>query len=450
MNLDKPNEIQIKKSITLKDIFTVVWSNKILLIITTLIGLVLSVVAGVVLNSTSSKVSTIVEFQWSGINSGEYPNGVRFDYTNIFESYIFADAISELDIQDVSTGDLRSSIKVSPIIPSNVYQMIEAELLKGNQITYYPNVFSISIGYSNLGLSIKESQELLSLLIDKYRTDFENKYIQRSIIIDYTNVDIENYDYKEAYKIFLSQLELINNAVDKSSILGGEFVSTKLGIGFSDISVRADLIESIALSSLSARINNYLLSKDNTLMVTRYRYEVEMIELDLAKYLQIETGLEDLIANYTGSTSVIIIPGLDMTDIETNSYINTLYDNLVDIKTKISNAENDIAYNNIRIDRISGNDPTFIVTPEQVVTETAIVISLIESTNQTISEIVEDLDVILKEYNQYIVRATINPIMVPQYIAHYDIITFALVGMVAGGSIGLAYIFINYQKKEND
>jgi hypothetical protein len=450
MNAQNTNEIQSLKPITLKDIILIIWNRKILLIITSLVGLILAIIGGIIFNATNSKISTIVEFQWSGINSGEYPDGMRFDYTNLFESYIFANAIAELDMQDVTSNDVRANITVNPIIPSNVYDLIEAELLRGNQITYFPNVFSISVNYSKLNLNKEEGAQLLNLLIDYYRQDFEKKYIERAVVVDFTNVDLANYDYDEAHKILESQIVLIENAIDYVMPLAGNFVSTQLGIGFNDITVRTELIVNIDLQSISARINNYLLTKDIDLLVTKYRYDIEKLELDLAKYLAIEVGLQNMVDNYQGSTSVIIIPGLDMDDIETNSYINTLYANLVEVKENIANAEQDIEYFNIKIDRLLGVDPLFIVTPEQVEAETAIVEASILSTNLVIGDIVEDLQIVLEEYNRYLTQSLINPVMTPQYVARVDLIIFALVGLVFGGSIGLAYVFINYKRKQND
>ncbi|MDO9629237.1 MAG: hypothetical protein Q7I99_04990 [Acholeplasmataceae bacterium] len=450
MNNPATNEVQSSKPITLKDIIMIVWNRKFLLMIACFIGLVVTVIGGIIFNSTNSKISTIVEFQWSGITAGEYPDGKRFDYTNIFESYIFAEAIAELSIENATTNEMRSNIKVAPIIPGNVYDLIEAELLRGNQITYFPNVFSISVNHSKLGLSKTEGAQLLSLLIDKYRVDFEKKYIERAVVVDFTKVSLENYDYSEAHQILESQVILIENAVDRVLPLGSSFVSTQLGIGFNDIIVRTQLISNIELRSISARINNYLLTKDVTLTVTRYRYDIERLELDLAKYHAIETGLDTLITNYIGSTAIIIIPGLDMDDIKVEPYLSTLYAKLVDVKSKIANAEQDVAYYEIRIDRLLGNDPLFIITPEQVVTETAIVEDSIQSTNLILSKVVEDMQILLEEYNQYVIQSQIRPVMAPQYVARINLMIFAIVGIALGGSIGLAYVFINYQKKQND
>jgi hypothetical protein len=450
MNAQKDSNQMITKPITLKDIILTIWARKYLLSIFCGIGLVLAIVGGFFYNTTQSKVSTIIELQWSGINSGEYPDGKRFDYTNLFESYIYTEAIQTFNITDVTSSDLRASVTVSPIIPSNIYQLIEAELLRGNQMTYYPNVFSLSISHSSVGLSKVKAEQVISFMIDKLREDFEKKYIQKAVVIDYTGIDLSAYDYYEAHQILENQIKLIENVIEHVRPTGANFVSTQLGIGFNDVLVRAQLISNIEIRSISARVNNYLLTKDVQLMITRYRYDVERLELELNKLQAIELGLENLIATYSGSTAVIIIPGLDFDDIEVGSYINNLYANLVEVKADIANTDQDIQYFNIRIDRLLGNDPSFIITPEQVEEETAKVELSIARTSTLMNNLVGDLEIILQEYNQFVVQSAITPLMTPRYIPAVNYVIFALVGLVFGGGVGLAYIFINYQKKQEN
>lgn len=448
MNSVENQAVRNNNPITLKDIILIVWARKWFLVLTAIIGLILTTGLGMVYNYFTSEVATIVEFQWNGISKGEYPDQTRFDYTNLFESYILADSIAELSLEGISSSDLKSGITVTPIVPSSVYDLIEAELLKGNQLSYFPNVFRISIKPTALGMKELQAEQLLSYLIDEYRVDFEKKYIQRSVVIDYTDVSLTAVDYIEAHEILASQITLIENSVGYVLEDSTTFVSTQLGIGFSEILVRTDLVTNINLDSISARINNYLLTKDKTLLITRYSYAIEQLELALTKYIKIETGLQTLIDNYVGSTTTIIIPGLENTVIDTESYLKTLYSTLVSTKSDIAETEEEISYYQVRIDRLEGNDPAFIVTPEQVVIETAKVeASLIVST-EIISDIVSDLEIMFAEYNTFVTRSTINPLMTPQYIPNVQVMMLAAGGLVFGFSVGLAIVFILFQKKE--
>ena len=263
------------EGISLKEIFNILWINKWLLIIITGVGLVIGFAAGVIVNSTASKVSTYVELQWNGITTGELPDGQRFDYNNLFESYVYNESLDSLGITEISSTELRSAVTVTPVIPSNTLAIMASELAKGNQLTYYATEFKITLDNGALGLSVNEGKALVGLLMDNYRVDFEQKYIQRAIIIDYTKVDLMEFDYIDSYEILSTQVALVNNAINQVLPAGENFVSTQLGIGFNDVLVRSNLVSSIELSTMSARINNYILSKDKDLLITKYLYQVE-------------------------------------------------------------------------------------------------------------------------------------------------------------------------------
>lgn len=449
MDAKQDNNFKSGNKITLKDIFLIVWKRKLLLIACTFLGLILAIVGGIVFNARSSTVQTILNLQWEGVFSGEYPDGQRFDYTKMFESHVFAQTIEDSQLDGVLTNELRDAVTIEPIVPSNVYELIEQELLKGNQITYFPNVFKLAIKYADINISKEKGQDVLMVLIDTFRADFERRYIQKSIIIDYTVVDLTTLDYDEAHDILRSQIQLIESVITQTKPQSNTFVSTQLGIGFDDILIQTDLIKSIDLLSVSARINNYLLTKDPSLQITKLRYNIELLELDLESFQKIETGLELMIDAYKGSTTVILIPGLDQSEFEITPHLNTLYQSLESIKVDIANTEKDITYNNLRLERLLGNDPAFIVTPEDKAEQSAIVETYLENTQDQLSDVVDNMKVLLTEYNQYVTRSLINPIMVPQYVPKVNIIIFGLVGIVFGLSIGLGIIFVTYDSKKH-
>jgi hypothetical protein len=439
-----------EQGISLKDLFLIVWKRRILLIIITAAGLFLTLVAGLVINAQTSKVSTIVEFQWDGILSGIYPDGQRFEYTNLFESTVLNQSLDDASLDTISSNDLRAVLKITPIIPNDVLQIIQESLEQGVQISYFATEFKITIDNGVLGVSVETGQELLVYLIENFRNDFEQKYIQRAVVIDYTNDSLQDYDYIDSYDILLSQVQLINNAAN--SVLPGAntFISTELGIGFNDILVRTNLVGSIELSTMSSRINNYLLSKDKDLLITRYTYQIELDQLELDKENSVQDGLEDLIANYVGGTSTIIIPGLDIGDqLDTDPYLNTLYANLVATQRNIATYTNDIIYNQTRITRLEGNDPLFIVTPEKEAEEIVKVEVSITRSSEILSVVVEDLDILLTEYNRLVTASLVKRLVAPQYEAETSILIFAAVGIVLGGGIGLVTVFILHARDES-
>jgi hypothetical protein len=301
-----------------------------------------------------------------------------------------------------------------------------------------------------LGITQEKGLNIVTLLVDTFRERFEAKYVNRTVLLDYSNEDLTSFDYIESHEILASQTQLIRNAVYNVLPEGNDFVSSQLGISFNDILVRLNLLESIELNNMESRINNYLLSKDPDLLITIYEYRVESLEYDLAEKEDIETELQLLITNYTGGTSTIIIPGMASEDqVMVEPYLNSLYENLVNTQADIASYEQDIAFYSLRIDRLNGDDPSFSVTPTKQAEEIVKVEESITSSVDVISNIVEDANTLLTEYNLFVSRGLVKSVVPPQYTGGTNLFLFGLVGIVLGGIIGVGVAFVADYKVKN-
>ncbi|MGD9679456.1 MAG: hypothetical protein AB7V16_14035, partial [Vulcanibacillus sp.] len=323
--------------------------------------------------------------------------------------------------------------------------------LQNISFSYFPTSFKFSLDYKNLGISEEKGINIITLLIDTFRENFERKYVDRNVLLDYSNEDLSTFDYIESHEVLLAQTELIRNAVYNVMPEASDFVSTQLGVSFNDILVRLNLLETIELNNMESRINNYLLSKDSDLLITIYEYRVEILEFDLAEKEDIETKLQLLITNYTGGTSTIIIPGMSSEDqVMVEPYLNSLYENLVNTQADIAKYTQDIAFYNLRIDRLNGDDPNFSVTPTKQAEEILKVEESITSSVEVISNIVEDTNTLLTEYNLFVSRGLVKSVVPPQYTGGANLILFGLVGLVLGGIIGVGAAFvIDFRVKNN-
>lgn len=451
-NKELTSETQIdsyEEGISLKEIFTIIWRWKWIVIIITFVGFFLGGLAGYFTNKNQTSVTTIVEFQWDGVTKGEYPNGERFDYGSAFNATVYGQVIEDLSLE-FSISELQKSLSITPIVPNNIIEVSEKALLQNIDFSYYPTSFRLSVNISKLGLNETQASSLLSALISEFRDDFERKYINRTIIFDFTQEDLSDYDYIESYEILKSQTSIIRNAASNLLPQASDFVSSELGIGFNDIIVRIDLLNSISLNNMESRINNYLLSKDSDLLITIYEYRVETLEYDLAEQQTIEVQLQTLVTNYEGGTSTIIIPGMDSNnEIATEPYLNTLYAKLVDTQGKIASYEQDIAFYELRIDRLNGDDPLFSITPQKQAEETQKVEDLITLSSNSISQIVEDTEILISEYNRFITKGLIRTIVPPQSESGASILLYGAIGLVLGGMIGLASAFLFDYRKNN-
>jgi hypothetical protein len=431
-----------QEGLSLKWLFTVIWYYRILFVIVFSIVLATIFGIGLLYNGQNSKVVTYVELQWDGITEGLYPDGQRFDYSNMLGSDLYANAYDNADIEPISSTELKKSISIIPIVPASVTEYIESQLLRGEQVSYFATEFKIILNNGDLNLNLTDAQALLNSLINEFKLDFERKYISKSIIIDYMKTDLSQYDYNEAYDILSSQIELIYDITDQVLAESNNFTSAQLGFGFNNIKVRADLIRNIDLENIIASVNNYLLTKNVELLITKYKYTLEIKNLDLNKELEYLSEIETLITDYTGSSSTIIIPGVDVDIIELDPYLNNLYQEAVTTQRAIAVYNRDIAYYEIQISRLEGNDPEFIITPEKQNEEIENVEAAIISSTQQLSSVVNDLSILLEEYNLYRSRSLVKVLNTPQYEPELNLLFIAILGVLVGGLASLTTTFV--------
>ena len=426
-----------EREISLKELFQVVWNGKFLIIIAAAIAFVIAFSGALIYNNQNSQVSTIITLQWSGITDGEYPDGIRFDYNTAIEPYVISLALEEQGITDISTNQIRQAVDFVPIIPSSALQVIQKALERGEQISYYPTDYKVVLNNGALGLSVEEGRDLLNSLIEQYRIDFEKKYISQSVILDFTDIDFKEYDYMDIYAILDTQIVLIENIMNNRVEVDSGFVSTSLGIGFSDILVRTRLVRQLELDQISSRVSTYLLTKDPEYLITNYTYQIDVKQLELDKAVINEADAQEMVDNYDGSVTTILIPGMDPTQaLEVDSYYDVLLGNLVAFNKQISELTNDIAYYQLQIDRLEGNDPNFLISQAKHDEEIARVENTINNANSSLEDIMNDANILLVEYNAYTTSNVIKPLMTPTYEPNISKLLVSAVGLVIGAGIG--------------
>lgn len=434
-----------EREISIKELVKVIWNGKFMIIILAASFLFIGAVGAFVMDKTSSQVSTILTVQWSGVTDGEYPDGTRFDYNTAIEPYVITLAMEEQGITGLDTNDVREAIELLPIVPSNIRSLIQTALEEGEQISYYPTDFKIVLDNGKIDLSVDEGRDFINELIEQYRIDFERKYIQQSVILDFTDVDFTEYDYVDIHRILETQITLIDNAMNNRVVLDPGFVSTSLGIGFADILVRTSLVSQLELAQISSRTTTYLLTKDVDYLITNYTYRIDLKQLELDKANTNVIDAKALVAPgaYLGSTQSIVIPGVD-SPIEIDTYYDTLISNLVSLQKEVSELENDIIYLGEQITKLEAIDPLDTVAVAKRAAEVAKVESSISSADIALDSIITDSNILLVEYNAYTTSNIIKPLMAPGYESSVSVLMYAGIGLIIGAGIGAVVVLFKH------
>lgn len=434
-----------EREISIKELINVVWNGKILIGVLTGVLAVLGLAAGLYMNSNSSTIATVVNFQWDGVTNGEYPDGTRFDYNDMLESYTIDAAAVTAGVTEVSTDELRNGIKITPLIPGATRIIIEEALYQGEQISYFATNYRITFDNGDLDLSVNEGKAFLNNLLEEFRIDFEKKYIQTNIVLDYTGDNLEEYDYLDAYEVLDAQIRLINSAMEYGLDQDPGFFSTSAQMTFSDVLVRTSLLMSIQLKQIESRTNTYLLSKDSDYLITKYSYDNVVLQLDLDKNHAKEVAAKDLVDNSTGDQTTILIPGVDGSEsITFDSYHEMLLSNLIVIQNKIADLEQDIAYNELLIAKLEANATLNPTDQAKYDAEVEKVEDAITFTSDELGEIIQDSNTLLTEYNAYSISNIIKPLMTPQYESNVNVLLYTAIGLILGGGIGVVVVLFKH------
>lgn len=443
-----------EREISLKELFNVVWKGKIIIVAAAIIFFMIALVGAMIYEGKTSKVATVISLQWEGITRGEYPNGTRFDHSNTIQPYTITLAIEESGLDDLLVSDVRKNINIEPIVANNIAELIEVALREGEELTFFPTEFKITMNNGALGLSVAESRKLLTEIIKQYRLDFERKFISQHVIMDFTDTDFSVLDFVEIHTILETQATIIEQIMNDRVQVDSGFVSSSLGIGFGDILVRTSLIRQIELAQISSRTTTFLLTRDKEFRITNYLYQIELKELELAKAEDNVVDAQLMIDNFSGSVNTIIIPGMDPAQIlEIETYYNVLLGSLVELNLQVSELTNDIAHLQLRIDRLEGNDPNFVVTPQRMASEILRVEEAIDSADMKLDDIIEDANTLLREFNEFTTSHTIRPLMVPTHEPDISKVMVSAIGLVLGAGIGTVFVLFRHDwtpKKEQE
>lgn len=430
-----------KRYLSIKEVINVVWSGKIFTLICALIVGIVALVGGLVYENSVTTVSTVVAFEWNGLTDGEYPDGSRFDYRDMFESYVIASASDGID---VTTESLRENMTITPIMENDVLAIVQNALENGETISYYASEYTIQIDVGKSGMTVDEGRTFLSSLITEYRVDFEKKYVQGASILDFTDTNFDDLDYIEIQDVFEAQLDVIKAEINTKLLEAGNFEATNNS--FNDILVREELIRSTQYSSLSSKIASNLLTKNADELLSKLLFQKEDKGYDLAVATAKSDSIDKLITNYNASTSTIIIPGYNEDeDIIVDTYYSELIEKQILADLEVANLSQDIAEIETLINRYKGLDLDFVVTANESADATDRVETMIPALEEQLKLLVADTNDVLVDYNTYLISGQITPLFAPQQDRSVSLVLFAAVGIVIGAVAGVSITLFKHE-----
>ena len=405
-----PIETEQEDGLSFTELFMMFWRRRVLITVMTIIGALAGVLVSVIVNATSIKVSTIVEYQWNGINKGEYPNGTRFDVSNAFGPNVYNGVIEQLNF-DVTANEARNALSITPVVPNNIITLIQAAVEKGETFSYFPTTFKYTLDASAISISESEGKQFLDELINEFTLEFQETYVNQTIVRNFAFDNFASYD-------LLDQVNVINNQITSMTKLLEDLVkvqprlatfrSNTSGFTVSDILSQTSLVKTLQLNAAESLIVSNQLAKEPDDVIDRLIFNNRIMGVELSKEQQFLAELNNLVENYSGSTSTLIIPGYEGI-INTTSALESIYEEIIETQRNIAELAQDIAYNeSLILEFENATRNNLLITRAQnelnVVVENLTL--LINNTNNLLSEF---NDVLSRDVTRVLATSTAEP-----------------------------------------
>jgi hypothetical protein len=438
-----PIETEQEDGLSFTELFMMFWRKRVLITVMAVVGALAGALTSAFINAQSVNVSSIVEYQWDGINKGEYPNGSRFDVINAFSPSVYNISLELLDL-DLTVNETRNELTVTPVVPRSVLDSIQAAVERGETFSYFPTVYRYTLNISNLSLSDEQGKLLLDDLINEFTSEFQRTYVTQTVVKSLSFDDFDAFD-------LLDQVLVIKNQIDSMTVLiedliafkpsAAIFRSSTLNLSLNDILSQLALTRSLQLNSAEALIVANQLSTDSGLTVDRLTFNNRLMNVELAKANQFLAELKLLVENYSGSTSTIIIPGYEG-QINTTSALESIYERIIETQELIAELEQDIIYNELIIAEFeTASTNTVLNTRAQ---------NELNSVVEDLTSIIDNTNTLLSEFNQVLNRNTTRVLVNATIEAGVSLVLYSAIGLFALGFVSLIVVFFTSPKLKKE
>ena len=429
MNLEKKEYIPecrdvYEDEIDLKELFLVLWRNKIKIMAAALICMIIGFGIGKINGAKNKKSTVVVEYTYPGIEEGKSPSGNTLSLTysqfkNIFMIKDIFHKMPELLEMGLTEDRVLNGIKITPVLPE--------ELKKGE--VYFPNKFTYSLKMAD---SSEKDEEILKNFIEVQKDYFKRNYAltQRLPMLDYQKS--LKYDYKDIIFILNNSL---NNAITILQDIDQNIISLEDKVEIQTILKELKILKEINLVKITNMVNDYGVTKNQKELLLDYRQQLEQLKIQREKVLGKIAQLESMVKNYKPeSKDIVVMSNGSSEKIKTNdeNYYTEFLKQLADEKIKLSNIDVDIKYISKKMNQQVNED---VVKTEEVNTELKFIADMFNEEAEKINSLT------VKNYNRkYSEIIKVTEAVTTKSSSKTIIMTLA--GLILGGFLGVCYVLV--------
>jgi capsular polysaccharide biosynthesis protein len=457
--------------ISLRDIIEIFMKAKWIIAISVFIGILLAFAAGMYMQYRQpyrGSVNMIVSFNFNGIEKGLDPYGNDFDISKAKSPAVLSKVVDALNLSNygISEDNIRTNLKIVPIIPGNITEKIKAlqeskaqNVGDGQDYTYYPNTYLFTLNIPrSFSISNFEAREILDELFKQYKVYFYKNYYGGTVLTDEIGpIDYSIYDYPEQIEILQNQIMTLKNYLKiKNNEMGATgFRSKKYGFTFNDIIESITILEKVDVQSIGASIDSYNLTKDKEALIKLYEYRIQESELTSKKKNDEAKIYANSISQYQKDKNILVIPSNGVTsDInsveknQTSKYYDDLIEKSILAETQAKEAVNNANYYRKQINKLK-NDTVDKSKKKEAEKKVNLLLDdvrtkfreYIDISNETVQEF----------YNSELFKRAMTILSPAEYSSTKSSLNLYLaIGALGGLMIGLFYVFLKEYLKRTE
>lgn len=401
--------------------------------------------------------TTVIRYSNDAINEGLTPNGSKLDVSEIYSSTVIKGAIEDMSLSCM-VDEVRSKVKVTPIIPEDEEEKKNTAISKNEEYSYFPTDYIISyeVGSEH---SAGFAENMLDAIVENYYSFYSEKYGDQLILPNNaSNIKANDYDYIESVDMLQQSVKDIDDYLLQKRESYPDFRASATGYSFSDLENIYSFILNNKVPSLYAGILQNKYTKDNNLLLKKQQSTIDNINIDIKNNQEKSDKLKALIDNYSeknietqrtntgenGESDVI----MDVNGYESGIDVETTYDDLIQeyvrINHSIKNNEIDKAHAEY-IKSVFSNNSQNEVPNEDLEKDIDELVEMLNSEYAIVQETA-------KELNEYIGASYLNilnsvvsseKVNITMYLA-LAIVFFLFFGCAGAVLIGRLNDFIRY------
>lgn len=178
--------------------------------------------------------SVVLKYTNDGVKDGYAPDGSELDVNEIYSSTVIAQAMDSLGASGRLTT-VRSNCSVTPIISEEQEKINEALIEKGEEATYFPDTYKVSLVVDGkLGGSY--ARNMLDAIMQSYCTYYTEKYVEQKLSLNPSKNLLDNgYDYYECVRILENDTNDMHDFLLAKRESYPNFRSSRTGYTYKDL-----------------------------------------------------------------------------------------------------------------------------------------------------------------------------------------------------------------------